>query len=149
MLAQRISGTDPNKELWAKFPFTHAPGPHATAHRMADEDVHRSQRPLQLLGLEQEVSEGKRLQRFAKPRLIHRIAIKTSRGECLAKTKQHFFRGEISMSQERNGIRARRRGEKSKRGCICRQHYPFDADARLDHAREYGPKNQCGDGRCN
>ena len=43
-------------------------------------------------------------------------------------------------------MRTRRCGDNSKRGCVCRQHYFFDADARLDHAREYGPKNQGGDG---
>src|SRR5438093_11298589 len=113
---------------------------------MADEDVHRSKCPLNLLGLEQEIGEGERLRRFAKSRLIHRIAIKTSGGERLAETKQHFFRGEVSMSQERNGMRTRRCGEKSNRGCVCSQHYFFDADARLDYARKYGPKNQGGDG---
>src|SRR6185503_2561446 len=110
--------TDPNKELWAKFPFTHAPGAQFTAHRLADEDVHRSKCPLQLPGLEPEVGEGARLRRFAKSRLIHRIAIKTSGGERLAKTKEHFFRGEVSMSQERNGMRPGRRWEKSKRGRV-------------------------------
>src|SRR5207247_4511354 len=149
MLAQPGGYTDPNKELWAKFPFTHAPSAQFTAHRMAAEDVHRSKCPLQLLGLEPEVGEGARLRRFAKSRLIHRIAIKTSGGERLAKTKEHFFRGEVSMSEEHNGMRTRRCGEKSKRRCVCRQHYFFDADARVDHAREYGPKNQGGDGCCN
>ena len=40
-------------------------------------------------------------------------------------------------------------GGKSKRRCVRRQHYFFDADARLDHAREYGPKNQGAEGCCN
>ena len=53
------------------------------------------------------------------------------------------------MSEERNGMRTRRCGEKSKRGCVCSQHYFFDANARVDHAREYAPQNQDGDGRCN
>jgi len=46
-------------------------------------------------------------------------------------------------------MRTRRCGKKSKRGCVCSQHYVFDVDARLDHARKYGPKNQGGDGCCN
>src|SRR5881296_2018346 len=53
------------------------------------------------------------------------------------------------MSQQRNRMRALRCGEKSKRGCVCSQHYFFDADARLDHARGYGPKNQGDDACCN
>jgi len=53
------------------------------------------------------------------------------------------------MSEERNGMRTRRCGEKSNRGGVCSQHYFFNANPRLDHAREYGPKNQGGDGRCN
>ena len=53
------------------------------------------------------------------------------------------------MSEERNGMRTRRCGENSERGRVCSQHYFFDADARLDHARKYGPKNQGGDGCCN
>jgi len=46
-------------------------------------------------------------------------------------------------------MRTRRCGDNSKCGCVCRQHYCFDANARLDHAREYGPKNRGGDGCCN
>ena len=145
----RLVCTDPNKELWAKFPFTHAPSAQFTAHRMADEDVHRSKCPLQLLGLEPEVGEGARLRRFAKSRLIHRIAIKTSGGERLAETKHIFLRPGGSMSEQCNGMRTRRCGEKSNRGCVCSQHHFFDANARLDHARKYGPKNQGGDGCCN
>src|SRR3990172_770609 len=53
------------------------------------------------------------------------------------------------MSQQRNGMRTRRCGGKSKRGCVCSQHYFLDANAQLDHARKYGPKNQRGDGCCN
>lgn len=53
------------------------------------------------------------------------------------------------MSEQRNRMRARRCGEKSKRGCVCSQHYFFDADARLNHAREYGPQDQGSDGRRN
>jgi hypothetical protein len=46
-------------------------------------------------------------------------------------------------------MRTRGCGKKSKRGCVCRQHDFFDADARLNHAREYGPNSQGGDGCCN
>ena len=53
------------------------------------------------------------------------------------------------MSEEHNGMRTRRCGEKSKRRGVCRHHYFFDANARLNHAREHGPKNQGSDGRCN
>ena len=148
MLAQLDRRAHPNKELGAKSRFTHAPGAKFTAHRMADEDVHRSKCPLKLLGLEPEVGEGATLRRFAESRLVHGIAIKTSGGERLAKTKQHLFRGEVSMGQERNGMRTGRCGKKSKRGCVCRQHYFFDANAGLNHAREYGPKNQGGDRCC-
>jgi hypothetical protein len=137
VLAQRFGVTNLNNEFWAKFPFTHAPGTHVTAHRMADEDVHRSKCPLKLLGLEQKIGEGERLRRFAKSRLIHRIAIKTSGGERLAETKEHFFRAAVAMSEERNGMRTRRCGENSKRGCVCRQHYFFDANPRIDRAREW------------
>ena len=133
MLAQLGRDADPNKELWAKSRFTHAPSANATAHRMADEDVHRSKCPLKLPEIEQEVGEGARLRRFSISRLIHGIAIKTSGGERLAETKEHFFRAAVSMSEERNGMRTRRCGEKSKRGCVCSQHYFFDADARLNH----------------
>ena len=132
MLAQLGREADPNKKLGAKFPFTHAPSAHTTAHRMADEDVHPSKYPLQFLRLEPEVGVRERLRRFAKSRLIHRIAIKTSGGERLAKTKEHFFRAAVSMSEQRNGMGTRRRGEKSKRGCVCSQHYFFDANARLN-----------------
>src|SRR5262249_35287959 len=119
------------------------------AHRMPGEDVHRSKCALTLLEMEQDVGEGPRLRRFSISRLIHGVAIKTSGGERLAETKEHFFRAAVSMSEERNGMRAGRCGEKSKRGCVCRQHYFFDANARLDHARKYGPKNQGDDGCCN
>jgi hypothetical protein len=70
-------------------------------------------------------------------------------GERLAETKDIFFRAGSSMGEQCNGMRTRRCGEKSKRGCVCGQHYFFDADARLDRAREYGSKNQGGDGCCN
>jgi hypothetical protein len=58
------------------------------------------------------------MRRFSMSRLIHGIALNTSGSERLAETKQHFFRAGGSMSQERNGMRAGRRGEKSKRGCV-------------------------------
>src|SRR5262245_17312712 len=50
------------------------------------------------------------------------------------------------MSEQHLWMRAGRRWENSERGVVCRQHYFFDADARLDHARKYGPKNQDGGG---
>ena len=53
------------------------------------------------------------------------------------------------MSQQRNGMRTRRCGEKSKRGGGCRQHYFFDANAWFYCPRKYGPQNQEGDGRRN
>jgi hypothetical protein len=81
--------------------------------------------------------------------LIHRIAIETSGGECLAKTKEHLFRAAASMSEECNRMRTWHCGEKSKRGSVCSQHYFFDADARLDRARKYGANNQDDDGRRN
>ena len=84
--------------------------------------------------------------RFSISRLIHGIAIKTSGGQRLSEKKEHFFRAAISMSEEGNWMRTRSCREKSKRGCVCSQHYFFDAYARLDHAREYSPKNQGGDG---
>ena len=46
-------------------------------------------------------------------------------------------------------MRTRRCGEKSNRRCVSDQHHFFDADARLDRAGKYGPKNQGGDGCCN
>src|SRR5580692_7533683 len=52
------------------------------------------------------------------------------------------------MREERDEMRPRRCGEKSNRGCVWSQHCFFDANARVNHAREYGPKNQSGDG-CN
>src|SRR5439155_19794846 len=52
-------------------------------------------------------------------------------------------------SEDCNGMRTRRCGENSKRGCVGSQHYFFDADARLDHARKYGTNNQNCDGRRN
>src|SRR5687768_6591112 len=55
----------------------------------------------------------------------------------------------ITVAQQRNGMRTRRCWENSKRGCDCRQHYFFDAHDRVDHAREYGPQTQSGDGCCN
>ena len=116
---------------------------------MADEYVHRVKRPLKLPEIAQEIGGGASLRRFSMSRLIHRIAIKTSGGECLAETKAIFFRAGGSMSEQRNRMRTRRCGEKSKRGCVCCQHYFFHADARFDHARKYGPNNEDGDGRCN
>src|SRR5262245_27081339 len=101
---------------------------------MTDEDVHRSERPLGLHEIEPDGGAGARLRRCSIPRLIHAVAIKTSGGECLAKTKEHFFRAAVSMSQQRNGMRTRRCGEKSKRGRVWSQHYFFDANSRLDHA---------------
>ena len=50
------------------------------------------------------------------------------------------------MSQQHNWMRTWRCREKSKCGCVSSQHYFLDANARLDYAREYGPKNQVGDG---
>src|SRR5262245_10896647 len=100
---------------------------------MADEDIHRSKRPRRLLQTEHDVGERAGLWRFSLSRLIHGIAIKTSRGECFAEAKQHFFRAAASMSKQHLWMRTRRRGEKSKRGCVCSQHYFFDANARLDH----------------
>ena len=91
MLTQLDRGADPNKELWAKSRFNHAPAADATAHRMADEDVHLSKCALALLEMVQDVGEGAGLRRFSKSRLIHGIAIKTSGGECFAETKEHFF----------------------------------------------------------
>src|SRR5262245_1807710 len=149
MLAQLARAPDPNKKPGAKSGFTHAPRASSTPHRMADENVHRSQRPLGLDEMEPDVGAGARLRRCSISRLIHGIAIKTSGGERLADTKEHFFRAAVSMSEERHGMRARRCGEKSKCGCVCSQHYFFDADARLDHAREYRPRTQADDGRCN
>src|SRR5687767_14633173 len=116
---------------------------------MADEDVHRSMCPLKLLEIEQEVGGKQRVRRLSKSRLIHRIAIKTSGGQRLAETKEIFFGTGCTMSQQSNGTRTRHCGEKSNRGCVSSQHYFFDADARLDHVRKYGPKNRRGDGRCN
>jgi hypothetical protein len=46
------------------------------------------------------------------------MALKISGGERLAETKQHFFRVAVSMSEQRNRMRAGRRGENSKRGCV-------------------------------
>jgi hypothetical protein len=82
-------------------------------------------------------------------RLIHRITIKTSGGERLAEPKEIFLRAGGSMSQERNGMRTRRFGGKSKCGCVSGQHYFFHADARFEHARKYGPNDEGGDGCCN
>jgi hypothetical protein len=39
--------------------------------------------------------------------------------------------------------------ENSKRGRVCSQYYFFDANARVDHARKYGSKNQGSDSCCN
>src|ERR1044072_4765870 len=149
MLAQRNRGTDPNKELGAKSRFAHGPCANATAHRMSDEDVYRSKCALTLLEVEQDICEGPRSRRFSISRLIHGKAMKASSGECFAETKQHLFRAAVSVSEKRNGMRTRRCGEKSKRGGVCSQHYFFDANACLDDAGEYGPKNQGGDGCCN
>ena len=149
MLAQLGRVADPDKKPGAKSGFTHAPGACSTAHGMTDEDIHRAKCPLGLHEIAANGGAGARLRRLAIPRLIHGIAIKTSGGERFAETKEHFFRASASMSEERNGMRTRRCGEKSKRGCVCSQHYLFNADARLDRARKYGPKNQGDDGCCN
>ncbi len=53
------------------------------------------------------------------------------------------------MSEERNWMQAARCGEKSKRGCVSGQHYFLYANARLDCAQKYYPKNQDGNGRRN
>src|SRR4051794_15058737 len=116
---------------------------------MPDEDVHHSKCALTLLEMEQDVSQGPRPRRFSISRLIHGIAIKASGGECFAKTKQHLFRAAVSVSEECNGMRTRRRGEKSKRGCVCGQHHFFHANARVNHARECNPCTQAEDGRHN
>src|SRR4051812_1334160 len=113
---------------------------------MADEDTHRSMCPLKLLELEHEGGGRQRSRRFSMSRLIHRIAIKISGGERLAETKEIFFRTSCSMSQERNRMRPRRCGGKSNRGCVSSQHHFFNADARLDHARKYGPNNHGSNG---
>src|SRR5581483_9830459 len=122
MLTQPARGADPNEELWAKSRFTHTPGANATAHRMADEDVHRSKCPISLPKIEIDVGLGTRLRRFSKSRQIHGVALETSGGELLAETKQHFFRAAISMSEQRNRMRAGRCGENSKRGGVCGEH---------------------------
>src|ERR1041385_8272042 len=127
----------------------HPPAASATTHRMPDEDVHPSKCALDFREYDPEVGKGAGLRRFSMPRLIHRIAIKTSGGECFAETKQHFFRAAGSMCEHRLGMRTWRRGENSKRGCVGRQHYFFDPNAGLDHVREHDPKNQSGDGCCN
>ena len=129
--------------------FTHAPLANATAHRMAGEDVHLSKCPLKLLGLKHEVGDGTSSRRFSISRLIHGIGIKTSGGERLAETKQHLFRAAVSMSEERNGMRTRRYGANSKRGCVPSQHYLFEADPWLDYERQYGANDQGGDVRRN
>lgn len=100
---------------------------------MTDEDVDRSKRPLGLYEIAPDVGAGAGLRRFSISRLIHGITIKTSGGKRLAETKEHFFRATVSMSEQRLWMRTGRRGENSQRGCVCRQHYFFDADARLDH----------------
>lgn len=148
MLAYVGLRINPNEELWSKSIFTDAPGAKATAKRMADEDVHCSKRPRKLLEIEHHVRDGPGLRRFAMSRVIHGIAIKTSGGERFAEAKEHFFRPGASMGEKRNGMRTRRCRKKSKRGCVCSQHYFFDANARLDRARKYGPKNQDDDGCC-
>src|SRR5262249_17882829 len=102
---------------------------------MADEDVHRSKCPLKLPGLVEDVGERTRLRRFSMPRLIHRITIETGGGERLAETKEILLRAGCAMGEQRDRMRARRRGGKSKRGRVRGQHYLFDANARLDHAR--------------
>ena len=114
---------------------------------MADKNVHRPKRPISLPEIEIDVGQRARVRRFSISRQIHGIAIKTSGGERLAETKEHFFRAAVTMGEERNGMWAGRCGENSKCGCICSQHYFFDADTRLDHARKYDPKNQDGDRR--
>src|SRR4051812_41213727 len=100
---------------------------------MADEDVHRSKCPLGLHEVIPDVGAGARLRRLSISRLIHGIAIKASGGERLGETKEHFFRAAVSMSEEGNGMRTRRFGEKPQRRCVCSQHYFLDADARLNH----------------
>src|SRR6185436_14736713 len=119
---------------------------------MANEDVHLSKCPLIFPKIEAAPSLRRfspSLRRFSISGLIHGIAIETSDGEGLAVAKERLFRAAVSMSEERNGMRAGSCGEKSKRRCVCGQHYFLDADARLDHARDHGPKNQGDDGRCN
>src|SRR4051812_6333245 len=123
----------PNEEFWPKAVLTHAPAASATAHGMTDKNVHASQCTLKLSEFEQDVGEGVALRRFSMSRLIHGIAIKTSGGERFAETKHILLRAGASMSEERNGMRARRCGEKSKRGCVCRQHYFLNANARVNH----------------
>src|ERR1043165_2054021 len=116
---------------------------------MANEDVHRSMCPLKLLDIEHEVGGKQRMRRFSMSRLIHRIAIKTSGGECLTKAKHIFFRAGCSMSQQRNRMRSRCCWGKSNCGRVSSQHFFLDANARLNHARKYGPKNQGGNGCSN
>src|SRR6185436_12235865 len=125
---------DRNKKLGAKPHFTHAPRASSTPHRLADEDVHLSKCPRGLQEIEPADGGGVGMGRFSVSRLIHGIAIKTSGGERLAETKEHFFRGAHSMSEQRNGMRTRRYGENSKRGCVCSQHHFFDTNARLNDA---------------
>ena len=59
------------------------------------------------------------------------------------------FPGWCTPAEQRNRMRTRRCGGKSKCGCVCGQHDFFDANARLDHARKNGRKNQGDDGCCN
>jgi hypothetical protein len=58
---------------------------------MTDEDVHRSKCPHGLHEIEPDGGAGARLRRFSISRLIHAVAIKTSGGERLAKTKDISF----------------------------------------------------------
>src|SRR5215204_4736963 len=81
MLAQLGRATDPNKKFGAKSGFTHAPRTSSTAHRMADEDIHRSQHPLGLTEMKPDIWTGARLRRCSISRLIHGVAIKTGGGE--------------------------------------------------------------------
>lgn len=99
------------------------------AHRKADEDVHHAKCALALLEIEQEVGEGPRLRRFSISGLIHGLAIKTSRRECFVETKQYLFRSAVPVSEERDRMRTRLCGEKSKRGRVGSDDYFLDAIA--------------------
>jgi hypothetical protein len=66
-------------------------------------------------------------------RLIHRITIETGCGKGFPQTKQHFFRAAGSMREHRLTTRTRRCGKNSKRRRVGRQHYFFNANARLNY----------------
>src|SRR5438034_9249182 len=80
------------------------------------------------------------------PRLVNAIANKSGGCERLPVAKERLFRAGESMGEQCHRMWSRAcRNELKRRRLFGERHF-FDADARLDHAREYGPKNQGGDG---